>query len=112
MQGGEAPDAAGVYVVKFPGGWVYCGASWRLAGRLKSHFSQLGRRVHKNPRLQSVWDECGGAGVEVVWRAVAVESSEALHPFELRLVEYWQGRVGAARLLNVALHLSPIRSAG
>lgn len=109
----EPARVPGVYVFKFPAGFVYVGASFRVRSRLTHHIGELQAGQHKNVRLQSAWEECGGEGVFISWRALPETiGPEELHAFEVKLLEHWRAKVGSARLLNASLHPVPVRRRG
>ncbi len=98
----------GVYVIKFPGGFVYCGASFNIRLRLSDHIHYLEAGIHGNFLVQSAWEECSGEGVLISWRELVGVTVQELHAFEVKLLEHWRVKVGTARLLNLSLHPLPI----
>ena len=108
----DLPAAPGVYVLRFPAGHVYVGATWDLGHRIINHLRKLRAGTHPNARLQSAWASCSGVDVRVSWRPLPGVDAFQLCEYETRLLNHWVGVVGWAWMLNTAAAPVPFTPQG
>ena len=93
----------GYYVIRFPDGSVYVGASFSLTTRIDRHCALMRAGRHPNKNVQSAWSLCQGEGVKVIRRDLPVESVYEMCVLECVMMRYYLESLGRARVLNRSL---------
>ena len=97
----------GYYLLVFPDGCVYVGASFGLRKRLGRHIWLLERSRHPNRNLQAAWGCCRGEGVKQVMKELPVETVEEMCIIEQVMIRFYVETRGRARVLNRSLRSAP-----
>lgn len=92
-----------IYVLRFPSGAVYVGATLTPRIRTDKHLALLRAGRHPNARLQAEWDRTRGAGVAVDRRTVAVVDVAELVVCERVCIRTQVEERGRDRVLNRSL---------
>ena len=97
----------GCYMLHFPDGSVYIGASFSLNLRVAKHRRRLRAGVHVNKKLQAAWDVTAGNGVIVSCVYANVLTVEELCEMEVRMIRDWIAKLGRNKVLNQCVASSP-----
>jgi hypothetical protein len=99
---------AGLYIIVFPDGSAYVGGSMHsLYRRVQDHLKTLWDGEHPNEKMQAVYTQCGGFGLEITMQELDVRTAADLAAAETEMILHQVELRGRDSVLNGSLEALP-----